>query len=190
MATNSVSSAWAGVALLALACSANGGARAGELEISGSVAYGPDTPVFSNRTIAFSFRIHDTIVSNPTSDVSNFHFSVDGVALPDAGSYFTKVEFWSAASAGMFTLFDTDNDTIDIYGAQVLNGLTLSTGAYVVAADVNASNWPAGMGSGDVTIQTIPVVSAPEASTWLMLLAGFAGLGLAARRAAGLRSAR
>ena len=112
----------------------------------------------------------------PTQFTTNFAFEVGDTPALVGGSATTLdgLSFYNAAAGG--GLIDTTY--FDLSGAQYYTG-TEASPTFVPGIYTGQSNFYSG-GVDTVTIALAPV---PEPSTWAMMLAGFASLGLAGFRA-------
>ena len=181
MKTSSTAMLSAGVALLALVVGVNAASAAGytgPVEIFGSGTFGEAAgPNYVGKTWSFDSYTYSPLVFNPTTQVSNVTASVGGV--PIVVPPIASLEFVSAGSGGLFDFNLVSGDTLNFYGPSVFVAGFLELGTYAASIDYNFSNQYAGIGPGTVTLAAVP-----ETSTWLMMLAGFAGLGALALRPA------
>jgi hypothetical protein len=147
---------------------------ANAMYISGTGVFGNDAQVAQlhapGAAWSFSFQLPNTIASNPTSEISNFQYTLAGspvIATP------LSIVFFPFDFGGMFNMLFAD-DFLGFFGADIGSNLTLLPGVYAVTM-------PDDSGTGTVTVsETAPV---PEPSTLLLLGAGLLGLGLVRRRA-------
>jgi PEP-CTERM motif len=163
-------------ALLGSAATAN----AATILIQGDVFFGATTAKTAytapGSQVQFSFDVTDPLNSNPTSEITDFSYLLNGVVvnvLP------TAIEFFDTAQAGMFDI-DLPGETISIYGADIgSSGSVGPSGFYSVTAGLNAGT---ATGNGGVTVGSVTGV--PEPATWAMMLFGVGLIG------AGMRSLR
>ena len=178
-------------------------AEAQNVEISGSVFWGPGTPVtllsIPGATSTFSFDLPNPISSNPTTEVTHFTYSTSGKALTEPLVSET-VEFFTADFAGMFDLtvmiggIIPEEDVVSLYGADIGSSLTIIPGRYT-GVFAGMQMLPETSEGGTVTVSEIRVGATgfgadpigfgavPEPSTWVMMTLGFAGLAFAGYRA-------
>jgi hypothetical protein len=177
-------------------------AEAQTVEISGSVFWGPGTPVtllsVPGATSSFSFDLPNPISSNPTTQVTHFTYSTSGKALTEPRISET-VEFFTADEAGMFDLtvkiggIIPEDDVVSLYGADIGSSLTIIPGRYT-GVFAGMQMLPETSEGGTVTVSEIgpgargfgadPIGFGvvPEPSTWVMMILGFAGLAFAGYR--------
>jgi hypothetical protein len=163
-----VIAALASVAILGVSTAASATAL-----IQGVVFFGAGTPTTeyskAGSQVAFSFVVPDPLDGNPTTDVTDFSYQLNGVTV--AGPV-ESVAFFPVGEQGMFDI-DFSNDVVSIYGADIgSTGIVGPAGYYSVTAALNQG--PA-TGAGGVTVSAIGGV--PEPATWAMMLIGFGGLG-------------
>jgi hypothetical protein len=163
-------------------------AEADSVQISASGEWGPRTlPIFPwsarNASWSFSFDLPNPISRNPTSQVTNFNFTLNGTEVAKSLFASMKVEFFPADEAGMFDLIFQDGDVVSLYGADIGTSLTIDTGTFSAEAGMNMH--PAS-GRGTMTVSPLTVIgfggAVPESSTWVMMTLGFAGLVFAGYR--------
>jgi hypothetical protein len=178
--------------------------EAQNVEISGSVFWGPGTPVtllsVPGATSSFSFDLPDPISSNPTNEVTHFRYSTSGKEVTEPLISET-VEFFTADEAGMFDLtvkiggIIPEEDVVSLYGADIGSSLTIIPGRHT-GVFAGMQMLPETSEGGTVTVSEIRVGATgfgadpigfgtvPESSTWLMMTLGFASLAFAGYRAA------
>ena len=142
--------------------------------IQGVVFFGASTPTtdFSapNSQVSFSFEVPDPLDANPTTDITDFSYDLNGVAVTDPVE---GVEFYPSSEQGMFDIFFA-GDTVSIYGADIgSSGVIGPAGFYDVTAAMNEGT---ATGLGGVTVGAVP-----EPATWAVMLLGFGGLGCTMR---------
>jgi hypothetical protein len=180
--------------------------------------WGPDvTPVkgFSapGATFAFEVVLPQPIPANP-ADGTSFDYVLDNKGIIDEFlSPHLPVQFFVAADAGLFDLFPKKNDdqgnpvVISLYGPQIV--LQTIPGIVILPGDYNdvfaGVQMEPATGTADIRVSPLTVnglggggelrqlLGAPEPSTWVMMILGFAGLAFAGyrtrRRTAPSRSA-
>jgi hypothetical protein len=154
-------------------------AQAATALISGLVLWGAGTPTTeyskAGEATAFSFDLPD-VGSNPTSDITNFSYSLNGTAVAATP---TQIAFFTAGAAGGMFDIDFTNDVVSIYGADIGSSGTIGpAGGYPVTAALNDALINTGTGFGLVTVTLSGV---PEPATWAVMFAGFGGIGVAMR---------
>jgi hypothetical protein len=125
---------------------------------------------------SFSFEVTTPLAADHTATVSAFSFSLDGAPVDDPASF---VEFFTAASSGLFDVALANDDLLTLLGDQVFNALGgLKTGVFDADIEVIATNPLAvGTGSGQVTITPAAASSpVPEPSSIVTLAVGLIGL--------------
>jgi hypothetical protein len=177
-------------------------AEARNVEISGSVFWGPGTPVtllsIPGATSLFSFDLPNPISSNPTTEVTHFTYSTSGKALTEPLVSET-VGFFTADEAGMFDLtvviggIIPEDDVVSLYGADIGSSLRIIPGSYT-GVFAGMQMLPETSAGGTVTVSRLPVGATgfgadpigfgtvPESSTWVMMILGFAGLAFVGSR--------
>jgi len=167
----------------ALAIGLSAPAMAGEVLFSGSGVFGPTISTLApvevpGDTFAFSFDLPGQIAANPTTQVTNSNFVLEGSTIADAISY---VYFYPASDGGGFDLGFAGGPVLDLYltfpntstFADAGSDLTIATGHYNFTLDD-----PSGYaGSGSVSLTAVP-----EPAAWSLMVLGFGGLGAALRR--------
>lgn len=135
---------------------------------SGTFDAGAPTSVYSapGESWAFSFSLPNPISSNPTTDATGFTYSLNGSPVADSLS---SITFFTSGQSGLFDLNFASGGVVSLYGADIGSTLTISTGSFPATIGLDGG---AAIGSGVVNVGAVP-----EASTWAMMLAGFAGLG-------------
>jgi hypothetical protein len=183
-------------------------AEAASVEISASGEWGPGTPTVlpwstRNASWSFSFDLPNPISRNPTTQVTNFSYSLNGTEIIDKSLFASlKVEFFTADFAGMFDLDFADGDVVSLYGADIGSSLTIIPGRHTgvfagmqmlpetsEGGIVNVSTLGAGatgFGADPDPVSPLGVTrfgAVPESSTWVMMTLGLAGLAFAGYRA-------
>ena len=109
-------------------------AEAASVQISASGEWGPLTPTVlpwstRNASWSFSFDLPNPISRNPTTQVTNFNYSLNGKEVTDKSLFASlKVEFYTFDEAGMFDLIFQDGDVVSLYGADIGSSLTIIPG--------------------------------------------------------------
>lgn len=152
-------------------------ASAAESLIQGVVFFGAGTPV-TNLTkpgsqVSFSFEVPSSFSGSSTTAITDFDYMLNGVTVADPVK---AIDFFGASQKGMFDIVFVDH-TVSIYGADIgSGGVITGLGFYGVTAALNDGG---ATGTGGVTVSS----AAPEPASWLLMMAGVGGLGLALRRA-------
>jgi opacity protein-like surface antigen len=151
--------------------------QAATVLIQGVVYFGAGTPVTDyskpRSQVAFSFDVPEVLGGTYTTDVTDFSYDLNGVAVTTPVE---AVEFYTVANEGMFDIFFGDH-TVSIYGADIGSSGTIGpAGFYNVTAGID-EKFP-GTGIGGVTVNA---PSVPEPATWAVMLVGFGGIGMAMR---------
>jgi hypothetical protein len=174
----------AGAALAAAAMTALP-AAAGEVLFSGDGLFGPTISTLGvveipGDSFSFSFDLPAVIASNPTTQVTNSHYFVDGTEVTTEP--LTSVTFYPASLGGGVDLNFDPGDTVSLYTsdangfADLGSNLTITPGHYTFVLDGSSY-----AGEGELTVS-----SAPEPAAWALMISGFglAGAALRRRRAA------
>jgi hypothetical protein len=158
-------------------------AAAAQMIFSGSGIFGPYISTLlpvevPGDTFSFSFDLPSPIASNPTTEVTNSKFFLNGAEVADPRK---SVTFYSASDGGGFDLTFTSGPgpqppVISLYAASVVSNLTIVPGTYAFTLDSPTPE----AGSGSLTISAVP-----EPSSWAVMLLGFGGLGALLRRRRG-----
>jgi hypothetical protein len=177
-------SIFAFVAFLVMAPVAN----AGPFYFTGSGTWDQGTPatVYSQAgaTWQFSFFLPDTLSSNPTTQVTNFSYSLNGTTV--STSLPGGVLFYSVANGGGFDLYPTINNASDVsvlsflFPNDVGSNLNIVGGTFQTSIELNdgiptADGLTSGSGSGTLTIATTVTPEPPTIilfGTVLLLGAG------------------
>jgi hypothetical protein len=175
-------------------------AEAASVQISASGEWGRGTlPIFpwsaAGASWSFSFDLPNPISRNPTTQVTNFSYSLNGTEVTDKSLFASlKVEFFTADFAGMFDLDFADGDVVSLYGADIGSSLRIIPGRYT-GVFAGMQMLPETSEGGIVNVSTLGVGATgfradpigfgvvPEPSTWVMMTLGFAGLAFAGYRA-------
>ena len=162
-----------GVLSAAALVSVSAAAHASEALIQGVGFWGAGTATTAysgaGKSFQFSFDVPDPLNANPTTDVTNFFYSLNGVKVATSAS---DVEFFDLGQSGMFNI-DFPTDVIAIYGADIgSTGVIGPDGSYGVTAFAEGSAKTSGVG-----VVTVTVSAAPEPSTWALMIAGVATVG-------------
>lgn len=146
------------------------GAIAQSVLFIGSGAWDRDAPATSFSAAAaswsFTFLLPTTVSANPTTAMTSFSYTLNGVATGIAPA---SVEFFSSSDSGMFDIHFQNAETVSFYGPIVLNGSSLVPGSYDAFSGL-AGGVP--IGSGVISLQAVPAV--PEPGSWAMLALGLA----------------
>jgi hypothetical protein len=138
-------------------------ANAGPVTISGSGTWNAGTPTTAyseaGATWSFYFNLPDPIASNPTTQVTNFTYDLNGSLV--TSSLPGGVLFFPVADGGGFDLFapvDSSSGASIIslfFPADVGSNLSLVFGSYQASIALNDGELP-GSGSGTVNITPEP----------------------------------
>lgn len=110
-------------------------------------------------TWQFSFYLPDVIASNPTTQVTDFSYSLNGTVV--ATSLPGGIFFFPVSDGGGFDLYPTINNTSAINVISVLfpydvgSDLTISSGVFKTGMELN-DGLALGSGTGTVTIAATP----------------------------------
>jgi hypothetical protein len=155
-------------------------AHAGEVLVTGSGTWGPNTittPVSApGDTWSISFDVSSPVPTDAVTSASfsNASYLLNGVAPSETIS---GVVFYPTAQSGLFDLQFSGGDVVEFYGAQVYDAAgNLLLGTYPSANDVNTSTGVLGTGTGSGTVNLSAAV--PEPSSLILALAAVSGLGL------------
>jgi hypothetical protein len=159
-------------------------ARATEVLVAGSGTWGANvaTSAYSvaGETFNFSFRLPEQISANPTTEATNFIYTLNGSPVT---TMLTGVVFYSYPQGGLFDLDFADANVLTFFepgsqtGPDVGTSLVLQLGSYAAGATLNGgySNVPGDYGNGNITISQVP-----EPGSFVLLGAGL--MALAAKR--------
>lgn len=160
---------------LVLAMSSTSAYAAALIQGTGFFGAGTATTAGSspNSQFQFSFSVPDPLDSNPTTSISGFTYTLNGVSI---GQVASAIQFYPVSNLGMFDIVFS-SFAISIYGADIASDGTFDPGlnGYSVTAAVNQG--PA-TGTGFVTVNASAV---PEVATWATMIAGVGLLGGALR---------
>jgi hypothetical protein len=163
-------------------------ASASPITFTGSGIWDQGTPTtaFSQAgaTWQFSFSLPETLSSNPTTQVSDFSYLLNGTTV--ATSLPGGVLFYSVANGGGFDLYPTINNTSDVsvlsflFPNDVGSNLQILGGTFQTSIELNdgittADGLTPGSGSGTVTIASAATPEPPSVillGTALVLSAG------------------
>jgi hypothetical protein len=144
-------------------------ASASSFSFTGSGTWDQGTPTTAyseaGTTWQFSFSLPDTLSSNPTTQVADFSYALNGTTV--ATSLPGGVLFYSVADGGGFDLYPTVNNTSDVgvisflFPNDVGSNLNISGGTFQTSIELNdgitaADGLTPGSGSGTVTITSTP----------------------------------
>jgi opacity protein-like surface antigen len=171
------------VGLLATAQSAEA------VAITGSGLWGAGTPVTTysapDDSFSFSFDLPSPTESNPSGEITNFVYKLDGVNVATAADT-PFITFFGIAQGGMFDLsFPVSGDDITLEGAQIGfdragddtsgNAITIRQGSFTFSATADFPGATTGTGS----------LAVPEPASVALLTAGLVALCGIRRRSAG-----
>ena len=153
---------------------------------SGTWDQGTPTTAYSEAgaTWQFSFSLPDTLSSNPTTQVNDFSYVLNGTTV--ATSLPGGALFFSVADGGGFDLYPTINNTSDVgvisflFPNDVGSNLNIVGGIFQTSIELNdgittADGLTPGSGSGTVTIASAATPEPPSIillGTALLLSAG------------------
>jgi hypothetical protein len=144
-------------------------ASASSFSFTGSGTWDQGTPTTTyseaGATWQFSFSLPDTLSTNPTTQVADFSYALNGTTV--ATSLPGGVLFYSVADGGGFDLYPTVNNTSDVgvisflFPNDVGSNLNISGGTFQSSIELNdgitaADGLTLGSGSGTVTITSTP----------------------------------
>ena len=144
-------------------------ASATSISFTGSGTWDQGTPTTAysqaGATWQFSFLLPDTLSSNPTTQVTDFSYLLNGTTVTT--SLPGGVLFYSAADGGGFDLYPTINNTSDVgvisflFPDDVGSSLNISGGTFQTSIELNdgiiaTDGLIPGSGSGTVTITSTP----------------------------------
>lgn len=116
-----------------------------------------------NATWSFSFIVPNPVDSNPTKSISSFVYQLNGRVV--AGSPMS-IEFFDSDARGLFDI-DFNDSTLALYGVDIYNQSTLSTGIFSADIEFFGQDVEDATGSGTVAIGAVP-----ELSTYAYFLLG------------------
>ena len=134
------------------------------MNFSGSGVWGSTAPTSAYSapldTWSFSFDLPSPIAGNPTTEATNFSYTLNGTAVNGAPS---SITFFDSASLGLFDI-NFSNISVSLFSASktdVGSSLTLLPGIYTAFITLNDGT---ANGNGTIGIQPIP-----EPSSWVLL---------------------
>jgi hypothetical protein len=154
-------------------------ASASSISFTGSGTWDQGTPTTAysqaGATWQFSFLLPDTLSSNPTTQVTDFSYSLNGTTV--TRSLPGGVLFYSVADGGGFDLYPTVNNASNvsvltfIFPNDVGSNLNIVSGLFQTSIELNdgittADGLTPGSGSGTVTIAS---ASTPEPPSIILL---------------------
>jgi len=158
---------------------------------SGTWDQGTPTTAYSQAgaTWQFSFLLPDTLSSNPTTQVTDFSYLLNGTTVTT--SLPGGVLFYSVANGGGFDLYPTINNASDVsvlsflFPNDVGSNLNIASGIFHTSIELNdgittADGLTPGSGSGTVTIASAATPEPPSfilMGTALLLSAGLIRFG-------------
>jgi hypothetical protein len=144
-------------------------ANATSFNFSGSGTWDPGTPTTAyseaGATWQFSFALPGFLSSNPTTQVTDFTYSLNGTTI--ATSLPGGVLFFPVVDGGGFDLYPTINNMSDpsvislLFPNDVGSNLNIVSGTFLTSIELNdgitaADGLSPGSGSGTVTITSVP----------------------------------
>jgi hypothetical protein len=144
-------------------------AKADSFKFTGSGTWDAGTPTTAysaaGATWQFSFFLPGILSSNPTTQVTDFSYALNGTVVTT--SLPGGVLFYSVADGGGFDLYPTMNNTSDvgvislIFPDDVGSNLTVVGGTFKATIELNdgittANGLAPGSGSGTVSISSVP----------------------------------
>ena len=157
--------------------------------VDGSGTWGAGTPTTAYSapasTFAFSFSLPNPTASNPTDQLSNFSYTLQGATVAGMAPFVT---FYDATNGGLFDLtFATPAVDLTFQGPVIATNptsggpVTISTGTFAATAGLNFATTPTGQGTITVAAAAAPV---PEPASWALMLPALIGAGFLFRRRA------
>jgi hypothetical protein len=150
-------------------------ARATSISFMGTGMWDQGTPTTAysqaGATWQYSFLLPDTLSSNPTTQVSDFSYSLNGTTVTT--SLPGGVLFYSVANGGGFDLYPTINNASDVsvlsflFPYDVGSNLKIVGGTFQASIELNdgittADGITPGSGSGTVTIASAATPEPPS----------------------------
>lgn len=174
-------------------------ANASPFYFTGSGTWDQETPTTAysqaGATWQFSFSLPDTLSSNPTTQATNFSYSLNGTTV--STSLPGGALFYSVANGGGFDLYPTINNTSNVsvlsflFPYDVGSNLNIVGGTFQTSIELNdgittVDGLTPGSGSGTITIAT---TATPEPPTIILFgTALLLGAGLIRFRHTSLRA--
>ena len=159
-------------------------AAAGEVLFSGAGVFGPTIATLGDVEIpgdsfSFSFDLPSVIAANPTTQVTNAHYFVEGAEVTDDA--LTSVLFYPASLGGGFDLNFAGGWPVSLYTSDAAgfvdlgSSLKIAPGQYTFVLDGSSF-----AGQGELSVSSVP-----EPAAWALMIGGFglAGASLRRRRA-------
>jgi hypothetical protein len=164
------------VAALILALLLPSAATADTFLVTGSGTWDDSAPTTAESAPgaawSFSFEVITPLAADHTATFSNFAFALAGTPIDNPATF---LEFFTAASSGLFDVAFANNDLLSLFGDQLFNARgNLTPGVFAADLSVIATNPLAvGTGSGQVTIGLAPdPVPVPEPSSFAAFAIG------------------